>query len=254
MPVDTDEVVMQPLLTTSNLTKTYQARGVRVPALRDVNIAVQRGEFIAVMGPSGCGKSTLLQLIGGLDRPTSGEILLEGERVDSLSEARRAVLRRKQIGFIFQFFNLVGNLTVADNVELPALLAGAPPAQARRLRERLLAELDIADKADRVPSELSGGEQQRVAIARALINRPALLLADEPTGNLNSQGTREVLALLSQYHAIGQTILLVSHDARVASAAERVIYMRDGSIKDETRMELDHDSRKVLSRMIQLEG
>jgi putative ABC transport system ATP-binding protein len=225
-----------------------------VQALRGVDIAVARGEFVAVMGPSGCGKSTLLHLIGGLDCPTSGAISLEGERVDTLNEARRAVLRRKQIGFIFQFFNLVGNLTVADNVELPALLAGVPLRQARRLRERLLADLDIADKANRVPAELSGGEQQRVAIARALINRPALLLADEPTGNLNSQGAREVLALLSQYHTLGQTILLVSHDARVASAAERVIYMRDGSITDETRMERDHDSRKVLSRMIQLEG
>jgi putative ABC transport system ATP-binding protein len=245
---------MQPMLTATNLTKTYQARGVTVQALRDVDIAVARGEFVAIMGPSGCGKSTLLHLIGGLDRPTSGEIALEGERVDTLSEARRAVLRRKQIGLIFQFFNLVGNLTVADNVELPALLAGVSPAQARHLRERLLADLGIADKSSRVPAELSGGEQQRVAIARALINRPALLLADEPTGNLNSQGAREVLALMSQYHSMGQTILLVSHDARVASAAERVIYMRDGSIKDETRMEHDHDARKVLSRIIQLGG
>lgn len=244
---------MQPMLTTTNLTKTYQARGVTVQALRDVDIDIARGEFVAVMGPSGCGKSTLLHLIGGLDRPTSGAVLLEGERVDELSEGRRAVLRRKQIGFIFQFFNLIGNLTVADNVELPALLAGVPLAEARRLRERLLADLDITNKANRVPAELSGGEQQRVAIARALINRPALLLADEPTGNLNTQGARDVLALLSQYHTLGQTILLVSHDARVASSADRVIYMRDGSIKDETRMERDHDSRKVLSRMIQLE-
>jgi putative ABC transport system ATP-binding protein len=245
---------MQPMLTTTNLTKTYQARGVAVQALRAVDIAVARGEFVAIMGPSGCGKSTLLHLIGGLDRPSSGEIALDGERVDTLSEARRALLRRKQIGFIFQFFNLVGNLTVADNVELPALLAGVPPAQARQLRERLLADLGIAEKARHVPAELSGGEQQRVAIARALINRPALLLADEPTGNLNSQSAREVLALLSQDHAMGQAILLVSHDARVASAAERVIYMRDGSIKDETLMERDHDARKVLSRIIQLEG
>jgi len=237
-----------------NLSKTYTGEGAPVTVFSNLCFELAAGTFAAVMGPSGVGKSTLLHLIGGLDRPTSGEISLEGERVDSLSEARRAVLRRKQIGFIFQFFNLVGNLTVADNVELPALLAGASPAQARRLCQRLLAELDIADKTSRVPAELSGGEQQRVAIARALINRPALLLADEPTGNLNSQGAREVLALLSQYHTLGQTILLVSHDARVASAAERVIYMRDGSITDETRMERDHDSRKVLSRMIQLGG
>jgi putative ABC transport system ATP-binding protein len=245
---------MQPILIASNLTKNYQHRGVTVPALRDVSLSVGRAEFVAIMGPSGCGKSTLLHLIAGLDRPTSGAIELDGERVDTLSEARRAVLRRKQIGLVFQFFNLVGNLTVADNVELPALLAGVPPAQARHLRERLLEELDIAGTASRVPAELSGGEQQRVAIARALINRPALLLADEPTGNLNSQAAREVLALFSRYHALGQAIVLVSHDARVASAAERVIYMRDGGITDEARMEHGHDSRAVLSRMIQLGG
>jgi putative ABC transport system ATP-binding protein len=245
---------MQAMLTTANLHKVYQARGVAVQALRGVDLAVTRGEFIAVMGPSGCGKSTLLHLIAGLDRPTSGEIWLEGVRVDTLSEARRAVLRRTQIGLIFQFFNLVGNLTVADNVELPALLAGVSPAQARHQRERLLSDLGIAETAGRVPAELSGGEQQRVAIARALINRPALLLADEPTGNLTSHSVREVLALLSQYHAMGQTILLVTHDARVASAAERVISMRDGGITDETRMERDHDSRTLLSRMIQLGG
>jgi putative ABC transport system ATP-binding protein len=245
---------MQPMLVATNLLKTYQARGAAVQALRGVDVAVARGEFVAVMGPSGCGKSTLLHLVAGLDRPSGGEIWLEGTRVDTLSEAQRAVLRRRQIGLIFQFFNLVGNLTVADNVELPALLAGVPPPQARHQREQLLVDLGISDIAYRAPAELSGGEQQRVAIARALINRPALLLADEPTGNLNSQGAREVLALLSQYHAIGQTILLVSHDARVASAAGRVISMRDGSIIDETLMERDHDSRKVLSRMIQLGG
>ena len=245
---------MPAMLTTANLHKTYQARGAAVQALRGVDLAVMRGEFVAIMGPSGCGKSTLLHLIAGLDRPTTGEVWLEGVRVDTLNEARRAVLRRTHIGLIFQFFNLVGNLTVADNVELPALLVGASPVQARHQREQLLADLGIADTAGRRPVELSGGEQQRVAIARALINRPALLLADEPTGNLTTQGAREVLALLSQYHTMGQTILLVTHDARVASAAERVISMRDGGITDETRMARDHDARTLLSRIMQLGG
>jgi putative ABC transport system ATP-binding protein len=238
----------------SKLAKTFESRGVTLQALRDVDLEVYEGEFVALMGPSGCGKSTLLQLIAGLDRPTSGEVALHGERIDGLSEGRRAVLRRTQIGFVFQFFNLIGNLTVADNVELPALLAGISPGEARRRRERLLDELGISGKAESVPSQLAGGEQQRVAIARALINRPALLLADEPTGNLNSEGTTDVLELLRSYHAQGQTILLVSHDARVASAADRVLYMRDGQIRDEARMERVLDPRSVLARLMQLES
>ena len=243
-----------PMLMVSKLAKTYEARGVTVQALREVDLAVGQGEFVALMGPSGCGKSTLLQLIAGLDRPTSGEILLDGERMDQLSEGRRAILRRTHIGFVFQFFNLIGNLSVADNVELPALLAGLGAREARRRRQRLLSELGIEARAQSIPSQLSGGEQQRVAIARALINRPAVLLADEPTGNLNSQGTVEVLELLRSYHAQGQTILLVSHDARVASAADRVLYLRDGQIRDEAHLGQAVDSRSVLSRLLQLES
>jgi putative ABC transport system ATP-binding protein len=242
------------MLAIKDLEKTYESRGVTVQALRGLNVEIQTGEFVALMGPSGCGKSTLLQLVAGLDRPSSGEIWLAGERVDHLSEARRAILRRKQIGLVFQFFNLIGNLSVADNVEMPGLLAGLSPREARQRRESLLAELGIKDRAASVPSELSGGEQQRVAIARALINHPALLLADEPTGNLNTQGMHEVLALLRQYHANGQTILLVSHDARVASAADRVVYLRDGQIKDQSRLERTMDSRSVLSRLMELES
>jgi len=163
------------------------------------------------------------------------------------------VLRRRQVGFVFQFFNLIGNLTVADNIELPALLAGASSNEARRRRQALLADLSITDKADIVPSQLSGGEQQRVALARALINQPAVLLADEPTGNLDSQSSAEVLALLQRMNVQGQAILLVTHDARVASVANRVIYMRDGQVKDEIRIEKGRDPQAVLASIVQLE-
>ena len=244
---------MNPILMTKSLSKTYHPNGAAVRALREVNLALAPGEFVTVMGPSGCGKSTLLHLSGGLDRPTSGEVYLNGARVDTLSEAGWAVLRRRQVGFVFQFFNLIGNLTVADNVELPALLAGVSSNEARRRRQALLADLSITDKADIVPSQLSGGEQQRVALARALINQPAVLLADEPTGNLDSQSSAEVLALLQRMNVQGQAILLVTHDARVASAANRVIYMRDGQVKDEIRIEKGRDPQAVLASIVQLE-
>jgi len=244
---------MNPILMTKSLSKTYHPNGAAVRALREVDLALAPGEFVTVMGPSGCGKSTLLHLSGGLDRPTSGEVYLNGARVDTLSEAGWAVLRRRQVGFVFQFFNLIGNLTVADNVELPALLAGASSNEARRRRQALLADLSITDKADIVPSQLSGGEQQRVALARALINQPAVLLADEPTGNLDSQSSAEVLALLQRMNVQGQAILLVTHDARVASVANRVIYMRDGQVKDEIRIEKGRDPQAVLASIVQLE-
>ena len=245
---------MEPILEAKELTKVYDAEGVAVQALRGIDLAISPGEFVAVMGPSGCGKSTLLHLFGGLDSPTTGEIHLVGDRIDNLNESQRAVLRRRQIGIVFQFFNLIGNLTAADNIELPALVAGFSYSEARRQRETLLHELGIADKANTVPSKLSGGEQQRVALARALINRPAVLLADEPTGNLNTLIANDVLKLLQQYNSQGQTILLVTHSARVASIADRVIYLRDGQISDETRLEQKQDTRSVLSRLIQLEA
>jgi len=246
---------MQPILETKGLVKTYQSNGATVQALRRVDISIAQGELVAVMGSSGCGKSTLLHLLGGLDRPTSGEVHLKGDRVDTLSEASWAVRRRRQVGFVFQFFNLIGNLTVADNVELPALLAGVSTSEARRLREKLLTDLGIADKAGSVPSKLSGGQQQRVALARALVNHPAVLLADEPTGNLDSQSTGEVLGLLKSMNSQGQTILLVTHDPRVASMADRVVMMRDGQIKQETRLEKSRDPKAAIARwLVQLEA
>jgi putative ABC transport system ATP-binding protein len=224
------------LLRCRGLVKVYRADGVAVEAIRGVDFELAIGEFVAIMGPSGSGKSTLLHVLGGLEPATGGEIWLRGQRVDGLSRAGWAVLRRRHVGFVFQFFNLLSNMTVADNVELPALLAGATPRQARNRREELLAELGIADKAGMAPARLSGGEQQRVALARALANEPSLLLADEPTGNLDSSNTRDVLRLLRRAHAAGQTILMVTHDARVASLADRVINLFDGMVADDARI------------------
>ncbi|MEV4918140.1 ABC transporter ATP-binding protein [Streptomyces tirandamycinicus] len=233
---DPDDASRIPLLRAEGLVKTHYGEGAPAHAVRGVDLSVRHGEFVAVTGPSGAGKSTLLHLLGGLQRPDSGSIRLDGECTDSYSEARWATERRRRIGIVFQFFNLVSNLTVADNVELPALLAGTGPRQARAEREKLLAELGLEGKARSMPGELSGGEQQRVALARALVNHPRLLLADEPAGSLDSKGTREVMRLLSRFHQRGQTILLVTHDARLASAADRVISFFDGRIADDAEL------------------
>ena len=244
---------MAEILRTRELAKTYQSDSTRVLALRGVDLVVDAGEFVAVMGPSGCGKSTMLNLLGGLDTPTAGEVHLAGKRIDTLSEAKRAIIRRRQVGIVFQLFNLIGNLTVADNVELPALLAGHSARQARTRREDLLEQLGIADKARSVPANLSGGEQQRVAIARALVNTPSVLLADEPTGNLDTKSSHEVTDLLARYNADGQTIVLVTHNHVVASGANRIVHMRDGMIADETRVDARGGPKAVLSRLVDLE-
>ncbi|WP_149182931.1 ABC transporter ATP-binding protein [Streptomyces sp. TRM49041] len=233
-----------PLLEAHGLTRTHHGEGGPVHAVRGVDLTVRRGEFVAVTGPSGAGKSTLLHLLGGLQRPDSGTIKLDGESTAAYTEARWAVERRRSIGIVFQFFNLVSNLTVADNVEFPALLAGASAKHARAEREKLLAELGLAAKARSMPGELSGGEQQRVALARALVNQPRLLLADEPAGSLDSKGTREVMRLLGRFHQRGQTIVLVTHDARLASAADRVISFFDGRVTDDASLGDDGDDGK----------
>jgi len=221
----------RPIASTRDLRKAYDTGGAAVEALRGVTLSIDAGELIAITGPSGCGKSTLLHLLGGLDVPSAGTVMLAGERLDLLSEAKRAVLRRRQVGYVFQFFNLVANLSVADNVELPMLLTGRSPAAARARRSELLGRLGLgADDARKSPAELSGGEQQRVALARALANEPSVLLADEPTGNLDSGATGEVIALLAECNAAGQTIVLVTHDARVSGAARRQVRMEDGRV------------------------
>ena len=210
--------------------KTFEAENAPVRALRGVDLSVQRGEFVALMGPSGCGKSTLLNLVAGLDIPDEGEITVAGEAVTGRSEDELARMRRRHIGLVFQFFNLLESMTVLENVALPAVIAGRRRKMAETTAADLLDLLGIGDKADALPGVLSGGQRQRLAIARALANEPTLLLADEPTGALDSEGGEEVIELLSRLHRSGQTIVLVTHDAGVAAAAGRVVRMRDGRI------------------------
>ena len=241
-----------PVLETHNLHKIYRTDGVSVLAVRGVDLTVEAGEFVAIMGPSGCGKSTLLHLLAGLDTLTQGEVTLAGQSLNGLNESRRAVLRRRTVGFVFQAYNLIPNLTVADNVDLPGLLAGRPPRELARDRNDLLAALGLTDKADAFPSQLSGGQQQRVAIARALINAPTLLLADEPTGNLDSGSGNEVMALLRRFNQQGQTILLVTHDPKVASFADRVIFMRDGMLVSQMQPRTDHDPTQIIAHMVEV--
>jgi putative ABC transport system ATP-binding protein len=227
---------MAPVLVAKGLAKTYETGGAKVLGLRGVDISIERGEFVAIMGPSGCGKSTLLNLLAGLDRPTAGEVWLDGKRINGLSETDLARLRRRKVGFVFQFFNLVPTLSAVENVELPLLLVGRGRREARRSANELMRDLGIPGKAEAAPAELSGGEQQRVALARALANRPDVVLADEPTGNLDSAAARDVLGLFCEARSRGQTLLLVTHDASVASAADRVITLRDGLVADETEL------------------
>jgi len=210
--------------------KTFEAENAPVRALRGVDLSVQRGEFAALMGPSGCGKSTLLNLVAGLDIPDEGEISVAGEAVTGRSEDELARMRRRHIGLVFQFFNLLESMTVLENVALPAVIAGRRRKMAETRAADLLDLLGIGDKAGAVPGVLSGGQRQRLAIARALANEPTLLLADEPTGALDSEGGEEVIELLGRLHRSGQTIVLVTHDAGVAAAAGRVVRMRDGRI------------------------
>jgi putative ABC transport system ATP-binding protein len=207
-----------------------------VRALDAVDLEVSRGEVVAVMGPSGCGKSTLLHLIGGLDRPSAGELSVAGQRVDGLSERALAYFRRNEIGFVFQAFHLMDELTAQENVELPALLAGYSPSEARARATALLEEVDLADRVRHLPSMLSGGQRQRVAIARALVNEPEIVLADEPTGNLDSASAFQVLELLESLRAKGLTLVIVTHDERIATTADRLISMRDGAFVDETHL------------------
>jgi len=220
--------------------------------LDGIDLDVRPGEFVALLGPSGCGKSTLLHLLGGLERPSSGEVWLGGRRIDQLSEKALARLRRGTIGFVFQAFHLMEELTAVENVELPALLAGQSARSARRRATELLEQVGLSDRAGHLPSALSGGQRQRVAIARALGNEPLVLLADEPTGNLDSAATLDVLRLLDSLRADGQTLVVVTHDARIAATADRLITMRDGAFVEETR--LSHGTTRRLGELAGLES
>ncbi len=214
----------------AGLERTYQSGDSHVAALAGLDLEVRRGEFVAVMGPSGSGKSTLLNILAGLERPSGGHVSVDGIDLASLDEDGLARYRRERVGIVFQSFNLLPRFRVVDNVAFPLLFAGVPPRERTRRANAVLERLGMSPRATHRPSELSGGELQRTAIARALVTDPALLLADEPTGNLDSTNGAAMLAVLDELHAKGQTIVLVTHDAQVAARAERVVRMRDGKI------------------------
>lgn len=225
-----------PVIRTQGLSKIYSAgTEAEVAALRGVDLVIDRGEFVAIMGPSGSGKSTLMNLIGCLDTPTAGKYFCDGVDVSTLDKEALATLRRDKIGFVFQGFHLLTRMDATDNVAMPLGYARIPPAQRKELARAALASVGLAERAGHRPNELSGGQQQRAAIARALIRQPRLLLADEPTGNLDSKSTADVLKLFEELHGEGQTIVLVTHDADVAARAPRHVRLRDGRIEGDDR-------------------
>lgn len=211
-----------------DLGKIYNNGSIRLEALRNVNLEINAGEFVAIMGPSGSGKSTLMNIIGCLDRPTTGSYSLDGNAISSLDENELAEIRNQKIGFVFQTFNLLPRLNAIRNVELPMVYAGEDPVIRRKKASDALERVGILDHARHRPNELSGGQRQRVAVARALVNSPVLILADEPTGNLDSKSGAEVMALFDELHQQGSTIILVTHDAEIGARAERIIHFRDG--------------------------
>ena len=224
------------ILEIQNLCKTYGKGDVMVRALDNVSFSVEKGEFVAIVGPSGSGKSTLLHILGGVDTPTSGTVIIDKTDISSLDETALAIFRRRQIGLIYQFYNLIPILTVEENLTLPLLLDGRKPDKARL--NDIITKLGLTNRIDHQPNQLSGGQQQRVAIGRALINNPALLLADEPTGNLDSENSREIIALLRKFNKeFNQTVIMITHDEKIALSADRIIAIEDGKItRDEVRM------------------
>jgi putative ABC transport system ATP-binding protein len=246
---------MPVILEARDLVKRYPLGEGEVEALRGVSLAVEQGEFVAIMGASGSGKSTMLHLLGGLDLPTSGEVVIDGVAISSLDEEHRTLTRRAKTGFVFQYFNLIPLLSVEENVALPFLIAGDAPARHRQRVDELLSLVGLASKARHRPDQLSAGEQQRVALARALATAPAILLADEPTGNLDYTTGTEILDLLwDSAERLGQTIVLVTHDARAAAYADRVVIVRDGEVRDEIELgrRSDHEAKPLIRRLAAL--
>ena len=226
------------LVQTQNLTKIYGTGATAVTALDHVNIKINDGEFVAIMGPSGCGKSTLLHLLGGLDTPSEGQVIIDGASITEMPDDRVTELRRRKIGFVFQFYNLIPVLSAAENAALPVTLDGITPSDAKEKAKQWLGRFGLSERLSSRPDQLSGGEQQRVAIARALVAEPALILADEPTGNLDTRAGDEIAGLLrdvsKQYN---RTIVMVTHDPRIAAYADRIIFLKDGVVVDETLLE-----------------
>jgi len=243
------------LIQAKELTKTYGRGDTAVTALKDVNLSVQSGEFVAIMGPSGCGKSTLLHLLGGLDRPTSGHVTVDGHNLGTLPDAALTELRRRKMGFVFQFFNLIPVLASVENAALPLTLDGQTMTKARAQATEWLRRVNLDDKLGSRPDQLSGGQQQRVAIARALVAEPALVLADEPTGNLDTHASDEIAGLLRQVtDEWGRAVVMVTHDPRIAAYADRIVFLKDGVIVDDTRLGSQYaaNSATVQERMVSL--
>lgn len=239
-----------PVLQADNVQKRYPMGEVTVSALGGVNLTVQKGEFVAIMGPSGSGKSTLLHLLGGLDGPSAGEITLAGQPLARLSDDELTLVRRRKVGFIFQFYNLLPTLTAAENVGLPLLIDGQPLHQHAAKIDRLLDLVGLSDRRGHKPDQLSGGQQQRVAIARAFVNDPEIVLADEPTGNLDSRSGTAILELLrSACDALRATIIMVTHDPRAASFADRVLFIKDGGLVSELRTAGPHNVQPIVEMM-----
>jgi putative ABC transport system ATP-binding protein len=219
----------------NHLTKIFGSGPAAVTALDDVNLTIRSGEFVAIMGPSGCGKSTLLHLLGGLDRPTRGQVLLEGESIADMPDNRLTELRRRKMGFVFQFFNLIPVLSAVENAALPVTLDGVRLPEAKERAAEWLTRFGLADRLGSRPDQLSGGQQQRVAIARALVAKPVLILADEPTGNLDTRAGDEIAGLLREVsQEYGRTVVMVTHDPRIAAYANRIVFLKDGRVVDET--------------------
>jgi putative ABC transport system ATP-binding protein len=224
-----------PLIETRDLWKTYVMGGEEIHALRGVSVEIERGEYVAIMGPSGSGKSTLMNLVGCLDTPSKGSYLLNAKEVASMNDDELARIRNEEIGFVFQTFNLLPRATALHNVELPLIYAGMPSKERQERAKQALEKVELMPRATHRPNELSGGQRQRVAIARALVNNPSILLADEPTGNLDSKTGNEIMGVFERLHAAGNTIVLVTHEAEIAAYAHRVISIRDGQIEKDVR-------------------
>ncbi|MCE5209179.1 MAG: ABC transporter ATP-binding protein [Chloroflexi bacterium] len=238
------------IVSASDLKKVYGSGLASVMALGGISMEVKQGEFVAVMGPSGCGKSTLLHLLGGLDHPSAGNVIIDGENLADLSDQRLTELRRRKIGFIFQFYNLIPVLTAVENAALPMTLDGVRAAEAHHKAALWLNRLGLADRINHRPDQLSGGEQQRVAIGRALLTEPALILADEPTGNLDTHASDEIAVLMRKVaDEYDRAVVMVTHDPRIAAYADRILFLKDGSIIDETILEPGNDRKAVVEKL-----